>query len=561
MASAAFQTEMARKQDAHPITKVEYISVAAVTTDISAYYKDGARFQQTKERAPDQIQAGNFDLVCFNHDNYFSEYVATSLIYNAQYHGAALRISQGFVLPDGTTEYVTQMVGYIDELVIDPNDSIVTFRCRDIIKRLLDEVLNPRPYALVPVYPAANIGNGIIASVNTKPFKTKNEDWTLTCTLGGADGVATFSVVGSVTGAKGTATSGTEFNTLLTSGGLKFTITAGGTNWAVGDIITFSTKQHPEWSAVNAAKIIWSVLTGYNWDSNTAEAWSGRVLNLDRTQTTANTMIDYTSFVTVIANLASIGSFNLTGACYYDENCVSFLQELTMLFIGSLYTGSDGRIKISSYIPTFAPAPVAAFADSGQLRSLGYNRTIDQVINAGVISYKGTNVWEFADETLNLDGAYGNSSAASITKYNTLQQTFSARWYNSNGVHARDFVDKLIGKYAEPPLNMNFETGWDALLTNIGDPVSVTDTKYNLAAVLGEVSMINKKLDEHPGKIEMQVRRESDLNLTFGFLGSRINEGDGISPQASTFGSANATDKLFCYIGALANTSPDYREF
>lgn len=561
MASAAFLTEMARLQESHPKTKVEYISVLGVTTDISTYYKDGARFEQIKERAPDEIQAGNFDLVCYNHDNKFSEYVSTSLFYGVQYHGAKIKVSQGFVLPDGTEEYVVQAVGYIDELVTDPEESTVTFRCRDLMRRLLDERLHPRPYVMIPTPNAANTGNGSIQAVETKPYKTKNETWTITCTTPGGDGVGIFSVVGSVTGSKGNATSGTEFSTGTGTGGIKFTLVAGGTAWSIGDIFTFTTKQHPEWSGVNAGKIIWSVLTGYNWDTDTQEAWSGRVLNLDHTKSSANVDLDYDTFVTVIANLTSIGSFDLYGAVYFDTDCVSFLQELTMLFIGSLYTGQDGRLKISSYVPTFAPAAVATFSDANKVVTLGYNRTIDEVINHVVINYKGTNVWGFSDEIADRDGVYANSDAASIAKYGTLEETFEANWYAANGLHAQDFADKLLGKYSDPPLNMNFETGTDALLTAIGDPVSVTDTKYNLSVVLGEVSRINKKLDEDPIVIEMRVRRESDLNLTFGFLGSRVDEGDGISPQATTYGAANATDKLFCYMGALSNSTPDYRMF
>lgn len=555
---------MARLLDAHPKTKVEFIDTLSNVTDISAYYQSGAQFQQVKERAPDEIQAGNFDIVCFNHDNKFSEYDPTSMLYGVQYHGARLRISQGFVLPDGTEEYVTQAVGYIDELAMGYEtsaDSVVTFRCRDIIKFLLDQKLNPRPFALVPVAGSSNVGTGGIPAVDTKPFKTKNENWTLTCTTPGSDGVAIFSVSGSVSGSIGNATSGTEFNTLVSAGGIKFTITAGGTAWATGDVFTFTTKQHAEWTSVNAGKIIWSVLTGYDWDSNTAETWSGRVLAFDHTQSDSNTQLDYNSFVTVIANLTSIGSFNLTGAVYYDEDCVSFLQELTMLFIGSIFTGQDGRLKISSYVPTFSPIALATFTDALKIDTLGYNRTIDEVINYVVVTFKGTNVWEFDDETLNLDGSVTVSNATSITAYGALEETYSTRWFNTNAVHVTDFATKLVGKYSDPPLNLNFDTGGDALLTQIGDPVAVTDTKYKLSLVYGEVSMINKQLDQNPVKIQMRVRREADLSVVFGFCGSEANEGDGISPQTDNYAIATTTDKFFAYFSQTGQTVPDYRMF
>src|SRR3990167_6753107 len=134
MPSAAFQTEMARLQDSKPRTKVEYISPVSVTTDISAYYKSGAVFEQVKERAPDEIQAGDFDIILFNHDNYFSEYVATSLFYGGLYRRGKIKISQGFILPDGSEEYEVQAVGYIDQLVISNSESTVTLRCRDLIR-------------------------------------------------------------------------------------------------------------------------------------------------------------------------------------------------------------------------------------------------------------------------------------------------------------------------------------------------------------------------------------------------------------------------------------------
>lgn len=565
MASSAFLTEMARLQDAHPITKVEFVSVLGVTTDISAYYQGGAQFQQIKERAPDEIQAGNFDLVLFNHDNKFSEYDPTSLIYNSQYHGAAIKVYQGFVLPDGTTEYAIQAVGYIDELVMtadsEDNASTVTFRCRDRIRTLLDQKLNPRPFALYPVAGGSNTGNGGIAAVETKPFKTKNENWTITCTLGGADGVATFSVVGSVSGSVGTATSGTEFSTGGGAGGVKFTIAAGSTNWVSGDVFTFTTKQHPEWSAVNAGKIIWAILTGYNWDSNTQEVWSDRVLAFDHTKSSANTDIDYDAMLTLITNLDSIGTFTLTGYVAYDEDCVDFLQQLTMLFIGSIFTGADGRLTMNSYIPTFAPVTLAEFGDSQKIKTLGYNRTIDEVINHVVINYKGKNVWEFSDETVNLDGRYSKSNSTSIAKYGTLEEDYQTRWYATSGAHVIDFASKLLSKYSDPPLNVSFQTGCDALLTEIGDPVAVTDTKYNLDAVRGEVAMINKKLDEWPVTVEMRVRREADLDQNFGFIGSSADEGDGISPQTDSFDTATDTDKLFAYFSKVGSSTPDYRVF
>src|SRR5882724_7125587 len=108
MVSAAFVTEMERPQGTTPRTKVEFISKAAVVTDITAYYLSGANFEQVRQRAVAEIQAGQFDVVFSNQDDTFSEYVLTSLLYNLDYHGAKIRLSEGFLLPDGTLEYETQ---------------------------------------------------------------------------------------------------------------------------------------------------------------------------------------------------------------------------------------------------------------------------------------------------------------------------------------------------------------------------------------------------------------------------------------------------------------------
>ena len=67
--------------DSKPVTKVEFIDVDGNATDISTWYLEGANFEQIKDRAVSEIQAGNFDIVLANQDDYFSEYVSTSLFY------------------------------------------------------------------------------------------------------------------------------------------------------------------------------------------------------------------------------------------------------------------------------------------------------------------------------------------------------------------------------------------------------------------------------------------------------------------------------------------------
>lgn len=561
MPSAAFQTEMARQQDSHPKTKVEYIDLIGNVTDISAYYIDGARFQQGKERAPDEMQAGDFDIVLNNSTGYFSEFLPGSLFYTVKYHNARIRISEGFVLPDGTEEYDQQATAYIDQLDADMDKSHITLRCRDKLRNVLDRIIHRRPSTEAPTAGGGNTGNGTCTAIETKPFKTKNELWTLTCTLGGTDGVATFSVIGATSGNIGTATSGTEFSSGTGTGGIKFTIAAGGTNWVIADAFTFTTKQYPEWSAVNIIKIIWSILTGYNYDSNVAEAWSAQVMSFDHTKSDSNTDLDYDAFVQAITDTDTIGNFNLTGRIPYDTLASDAIRKLVLLFLGSIYTNADGRISIKVYNPGTNPSATADFSDAIKNSRCGYNRSIDQVINYVSIAYKKTNKWEFSNEDVVYDGNWVELNSTSITDYDYLTQGYSIDWYAANGTHVQDLASKIIGKYGDPPLNMDFQTGLDALLTNVGDIVTVTDTKHNLSAVKGEVVKMLKEFDTTPAHITLRVRRDSDLNQLYGKLGSRVNEGDGKSPQAATYDLATTSDKDYCYLGALSNSSPDYLLF
>lgn len=554
-------TEARRDTDSKPKTKIEFIDTMGNVTDITDYYLEGAQFEQIKERAPDEIQAGDFDIVLANHDDKFSEYVASSLIYGTQYHLARIKVSQGFILPDGTESYIVQAIGYIDELEADDGNSKVTFRCRDLIRLILDSKLHPRPTAEVPAKNTANAGNGVVSTIETKPFKTINETWTLTCTTGGADGAAIFSVVGSVTGSKGNATSGTEFSTGSGTGGIKFTITAGSAAWVIGDIFTFSTKQYPQWSTVNIIKIIWSVLTGYNYDTDTQEAWSAQVLSLDHTQSSSNTQIDYDAFVEAIDQTNAVGFLNLTGYAAYDEDIVDFLQGLILLTLGSIFTIPDGRISIKTYVPQFEGTSIRLFSDYRKIIKLGYIRAIDEVINYVSVHYKKTNVWEFSDEDINYDGNYVATNTASSAKYGQLTEGFSSRWFSSNGNHVQDFANKLVQKYAEPPLNIIFTTGLDGMFSQIGDFVEVTDSKYNFDSVVGEIAKITKKFDDRPAHIDMVVRRDSDLDFIFGFIGSEVDEGDGVSPQTDDWDSATDIDKLFAYFSKIGDSTVDYRMF
>lgn len=553
MASTAFETEMDRPRGTTPRTKVEFITKAGVVTDITDWYESGANFEQVRERAPDEIQAGQFDIVLTNEDDMFSEFIVGSLLYGLDYHGAKIRISQGFLLPDSTLEYEMQGVLFIDQLSTDPLESKVTFRCRDLLWRVMDQKIHPRPEAEVPLADAGNVGDGVLAGVAKLPFVTINETWTVTCTTPGADGVAEFSVVGSVSGSIGPATSGVEF--AYPASGLRFTIHAGLTSWALSDEFTFDTFQHPEWIEQNAGKIIWSVLTGYDWDSDTIEPFAPLVFDLDHTQSDANTDIDYEAFATVISVIDAIGVFDITGYAPYDADAIQFIQSLIIMFLGSLYTGNDGRIKLTTYVPAVTPH-FRTFADSKKNMSLSITRSIDEVINYVSVNYKGSDIWPWSDESIVLDGHFVDSDAVSVAARKKLAQTFDIPWFSPSDNHVQDFASKLIARYKDPPLNVEFLTGMDALLTEIGDRIIVTDEKLGLDAVSGEVTKVVKLFDQNPASVQIKMRQDATTNLVFGAIGSEEAEGDGISPQDDDYNTASAADKQFAYFSKVGNADP-----
>jgi hypothetical protein len=560
-----FAEETEKLRDSKPVTKVEFIDVDGNATDISDWYIEGAQFEQVKDRAVSEIQAGNFDVVLSNHDDYFSEFVSTSIFFEKQYHGAKIRISVGFIVPSGTTVWQTVGVGFIDSLEAFPSgESKITLRCRDLLGYLLDTNINNTPAAETPVADGGNVGTGSMSAVSVLPFKTVNENWTITCTTPGADATAIFSVVGSVTGAKGNATSGTEFTTGTGTGGIKFTISGGGVNWSAGDHFHFTTKQHPEWSAVNLVKILWSILTGYNYDGDTIEAWSAQVLALDSTQTTANTDLDYAAFVQAISDVDALGVFDLTGYLLRDMSALDSIQELLLLFQGSLFTNTDGKLSITIYVSNFSATPFATFLDTKKIKVLGYNRNIEEVINYCPIHYKSKLKWEFSDEQLDYQGIYVASSAASIAKYGILQygaEPFYVRWFASSGAHVKDLADKLVSRFADPPLNIDFETGSDGITTTVGKVITITDSKYNFSSVGCEVVRTTKLLDARSLTVSIRGRRDTNLGLVWGFIGSSVDEGDGLSPQDNAYDIASAADKDFAYFSADGVPEPDYRMF
>lgn len=80
----------------------------------------------------------------------------------------------------------------------------------------------------------ANVGDGYLKNLVSGATPTA-QTFTLTCTTGGGDGVAIFSVVGSVSGTLGPATCEVDY----VSSQIEMKIGFGATNYSVGDIFTF----------------------------------------------------------------------------------------------------------------------------------------------------------------------------------------------------------------------------------------------------------------------------------------------------------------------------------
>lgn len=106
-----------------------------------------------------------------------------------------------------------------------------------------------------------NAGPNIFLRGSAADDAAVSETWTLICTVAGATG--TFSVAGSVSGAKADATVGTAYD----NGIVAFTINDGSIDFEVGDSFTFIvTKVMGEEHWVNKRwNANWDALNGYEW--------------------------------------------------------------------------------------------------------------------------------------------------------------------------------------------------------------------------------------------------------------------------------------------------------
>ncbi len=360
-----------------------------------------------------------------------------------------------------------------------------------------------------------------------------------------------FSVVGSVSGNVGTATVGTEFSD-GTTGGIRFTISAGGTSFAFGDTFTFTTYQYPEWTNTNPAKIIWSICTGYNFDTDVQEAWSARVLSFDHTKSVDNTDMNYTSFLDAISRIDN----NLTGYIDYDRNAAETIEEIIIHFLGALYVDNRGKISLSAYKPTFGGAIIREFSDEKKVYDLEIEESTSKIINVATAYCKSSATWAWSGDDETTDDVYSNSNSTSISNYGARNQfTFTDYyWYSANKAAQIWFVDRIIDKFGLPPKEIEFLTGLDGMRQNLGDILQFADARTSNSGLLLEINKIERDFESQPKTIEITAWNTNTTGFQWMFFGSSADEGDGISPQTANYDSATLTDKQFGYWSTTGST-------
>lgn len=105
-------------------------------------------------------------------------------------------------------------------------------------------------YGVIGTVNYTGTGNGTMTGIEASPTSV-TETWTVTCTATAVDG-GTFSVTGSVSGVKASATVGTPYD----NGLLKFTISDGATDFILGDSFSVPVTQ----GAASAAGIAYDIL-------------------------------------------------------------------------------------------------------------------------------------------------------------------------------------------------------------------------------------------------------------------------------------------------------------
>lgn len=552
--SAELTALLDRKDGLIPHRRITW-KLDAGDQDLTNYFLNVSAVSQEKERAPDRVAAGDATLTFSNTSGVFTDTSTTSILYGINYHNRDIVIEIGLELSDGSVEYIKVATMKVRATNLSSDKSRFTIRVYDLVRRLLTETVNRKPESMMPVANAGNTGNGKCSDIDIMPFVNVSQNWTLTCTLGG--GSATFSVVGSVSGNIGTATIGTEFLN-ATSGGVKFTVRGGDVNFVIGDIFTFSTVKMMEFATTNPVKIIWSILTGYNWDTNIAEDWVARTPQLDHTLTAANVDLNYTAFATAVAN----STFDIKGFVAWDKDLVAAIEEIILHFLGAVNVDAEGRLYIKIWRPDMSQTRV--FADTKKNMSMSMLRDTQDMINWVSFKYRKSNTWPWsdADEENALDGLYVSKDAASYTNFKQwFTLNLKTTWYNEAGDHVSFPAVRLIERYAAPPRRFSFKTGLDGLDTELGDIIGVSDSGLGYSVFPVEIMKKDGDYAAKPAAVSFEAEDTGTGGTKWCFLGSSADEGDGVSPQASDYNNATVGDKMFCYLsqtGGSGGAGPDY---
>ena len=547
--SVEFSALLDRKDGVHPRRRIT-LKLDSGDVDLTPYLISASAVYQEKERAPDRMAAGDATMVFSNYNGAFTETNTSSLLYNKKYHNRNIVFELGIELASGTVEYIKVSTMKIRSVSFSVNNSRVTFRVYDQVRRLLTETLNRRPDTMIPVAGAANVGNGKCSEIDIRPFVNVAQSWTLTCTLGGGDSTATFSVVGSVSGNIGTATSGTEFLN-ATTGGIKFTINTGATVWSLNDAFTFSTVKMMEFNVVNPVKILWSILTGTNFDTGAAEAWQDRTPQLNSTRNSSNPDLLYDAFSIAATNL----TFTMKGFVPWDSDLVKIAENIVLHFLGSLNVDGVGRLYVKSFKPGLADTPSRTFSDVKKNITMSLTRDLNDMVNWVNFRYRKKDIWPWDDDEGDslLDGLLIQKSQTSFDDYDQwFTLNLKSFWYHASAAHVSFAAQRIVDKYGTPPNVFRARTGLDGIDVEIGDIVSVTDAKLGYTDYQVEVVKKEGAYEKPPILVDLALDDTLTAGFTWAFLGSLSNEGDGLSPQAATWDTATTANKLFCYIGQTA---------
>lgn len=201
-----------------------------------------------------------------------------------------------------------------------------------------------------------------------------------------------------------------------------------------------------------------------------------------------------------------------------------------------------GVINIEEFIPVFAGE-----GDELNLelytKDVVYTTDFTMLVNKVRVHYGGDNFYLIDNTETQEVGRY-------IIVNNPYVQKYSV---------AKDIGDKIITKFGTrddiPIIQVNAHWLPDI---DIGDVVVVVSNLAGLASEYCRINQIVMDMSQHVTQLVLE--KTTDIGgYTWGFLGSSVDEGDGLSPQSDTFAGASTEDKEFAYCAVdSASAAPMY---